>query len=117
MSILNDISSLLTQVPSHVGEAPTGAKAPYTVTRPLFIDNDSLAVSGDALGWGTQYSVYCRAASVSASYNLALSVIGTLQGKRAGGSTLSASLGYNGAPVEGQYESQVTVQLNQGGLS
>lgn len=117
MSTLNAIDALLTQVPSYVGEAATGAKAPYVVTRPLFVDNDSLAISGDALGWGTQYSVYCRGASVEASYNLALSVIGTLQGKRVGGSTLSASLGYNGAPVEGQFESQVTVQLNQGGLS
>ncbi|QZD98601.1 tail terminator [Microbacterium phage Jemerald] len=117
MSILDDIKALLTQTPSYVGEAATGAKAPYTVIRPLYVGNAALAVNGDALGWDTQYSVYCRAASVSASHNLALSVIGTLQGKRAGGSTLSASLGYNGAPVEGQYESQVTVQLNQGGLS
>ena len=117
MSTLDDIKSLLTQTPSYVGEASTGAQSPYTVIRPLFIDNDTLAINGDALGWNTQYSVYCRAASVSASYNLALSVIGTLQGKRVGGSTLSASLGYNGAPVEGQYESQVTVQLNQGGIS
>lgn len=116
MSILNDIDAFITEVPSHVGYAPTGAKLPYVVLRPLIIEDPEIAIAGNAVHWGTQYSVYCCGASVEASFNLALSVIGTLQGKYVGGTTLSASMGYNGAPVEGHYESQVTIQLNQGDI-
>jgi len=116
MSIINDIDALITQVPSHVGYAPTGAKLPYAVIRPLIVEDPEVAVAGNALDWGLQFSVYCCGASVEASFNLALSVIGTLQGQRVGGTTLSASMGYNGAQIEGHYESQVTVQLNQGGI-
>ncbi len=116
MSILNDIDDLVTQVPSHVGYAPTGAALPYVVLRPLIVEDPEVAMAGNAIDWGVQFSLYCCAASVEASFNLALSVIGTLQGQRVGGTTLSASMGYNGAPVEGHYESQVTVQLNQGDI-
>lgn len=116
MSIFNDISGLITQVPSHTGEAPTNAELPYVVGRPLIVDDLAVAMAGNAIDWDFQFSLYCCAASVEASFNLALSVIGTLQGQRVGGTTLSASMGYVGARVEGHYESQVTVQLNQGGI-
>jgi len=116
MSIFTDITDLITEVPTISGYPPTGAKLPYVVHRPLLVDDIELAISGDALGWDYQTSLYCCAASVEASFNLALAVIGTLQGKRVGNTTLSASMGYSGAPVEGHYESQVTVQLNQGGI-
>lgn len=117
MSVLNDIDALVTVVPSHIGYAPTGAELPYAVHRPLYIDtDDSEALNGDAIVWDTQTAIYCCAASVEASFNLALSIMKTLQGARVAGTTLSTSMGYSGAQVEGHYESQVTVQLNQGGL-
>lgn len=118
MSILNDIDTLITQVPSYIGYAPTGAVLPYVVIRPLDVGRDTdLALDGSTVGWNVQSSVYACAASVEASFNLALAVIGTLQGARVRGTTLSASMGYNGAEVEGHYESQVTAQLAQGGIS
>ena len=105
------------QVPVYIGYAPSGAQLPYLVMRPLIIDTvTDLALMGAAIDWDSQFSVYCCAASVEASFNLALAVIGTTQGARVQGTTLSASMGYNGAEVEGHYESQVTVQLNQGAL-
>lgn len=116
MSIFNDITELITVAPSHVGYAPTKAQLPYCVTRPLYIDPDSVAINGDALAWGSQFSVYCCGAGVEASYNLAVDVMQELQGASVGGTTLSTSMGYSGAQVEGHYESQVTVQLNQGGI-
>lgn len=115
MSILNDIDDLIPGN-SHIGYAPTGAKTPYSVLRPLIVEDPEVALAGNAINWGFQFSIYCCGASVEASFNLAVSVIGTLQGQRVGGTTLSASMGYNGAPVEGHYESQVTVQLNQGAI-
>lgn len=116
MSIFSDINDLVTVAPAHLGYAPTGAKVPYVVSRPLLIDDLELALAGDALGWDHQYSLYCAGGSVEAAHNLAVEVIRELHGKRVGGTTLSASMGYNGAQVEGHYESQVTIQLNQGGI-
>ena len=118
MSILTDINALVEAVPLviHTGYPPTGATLPYVTHRPLLVDDLELALSGDALGWDYQTTLYCCAGSVEASHNLALAVAGTLQGKRVGNTTLSTSIGYFGAQVEGHYESQVTVQLNQGGI-
>lgn len=117
MSILNDIDALIVNHPSHIGYAPTGARVPFVVTRPLLY-GDALdrAISGDSLGWDTQFSLYCAAGSVEASFNLAIEVMQTLDGARVAGTTLATSMGYTGAQVEGHYESQVTVQLNQGGI-
>lgn len=118
-SLLGDVNALvaLTGVQVWPGYAPTEAALPYAVSRPLDVGHDDeLAITGDAHDWNVQLSVYCCAASVEASFNLALAVIGTLQGARMRGTTLSATMGYNGAEVEGHYESQVTVQLNQGGF-
>lgn len=116
MSILSEISALVKAAPVHTGYAPTGAKLPYVVHRPLLVDDLDLALSGDAIDWDYQTTLYCCAAGVEASFNLALAVVGTLQGKRVGNTTLSTSIGYSGALVEGHYESQITVQLNQGGI-
>ncbi len=103
-------------VPHHEGMAPTGARLPYTVSRPMLVDPLTGAINGDAIGWDLSFTIYCCGASVAASFNLAQAVIATLHGKRVGDSTLAASLGYAGAPVEGQYESQVTVQINRGSI-
>jgi len=119
-SILQEINSLieLVGVPVFPGYPATGASLPYVVSRPLLVDNTTeLALNGDAVDWDFNIAVYCCAAGVEASFNLALAVIGTLQGARVRGTTLAASMGYNGAEVEGHYESQVTVQLNQGGIA
>lgn len=116
MSIFNDIDALVVSAPSYLGYAPTGAELPYVVSRPLLTDDLELALNGDALGWDFQFSLYCCAAGVEASFNLAVMVMRDLQGKRVGGTTLTTSMGYVGAQVEGHYESQVTVQLNQGSI-
>ena len=117
MSTLNDITELITGVSTSIGYPATGQTLPYVVTRGLFIGDEGVALDGSAVAWDNQFSVYCAAASAEASYNLGLMVMQQLQGKRVGGSTLSTSMGYIGAQVEGHYESQVTVQLNSGGIS
>lgn len=116
MSILTDIEALINQAPVYTGYAATGATLPYVVHRPLLVDDQTVAISGDAVDWDFQTTLYCAGGSVEASFNLALAVAGTLQGARVGGTTLSASIGYSGAEVDGHYESQITVQLNQGGI-
>lgn len=120
MSILTDISAIIETagLTVYTGYAPTRAALPYTVHRPLILDDvtEARAISGDAGIWDYQTSLYACGASVEASFNLAVELMRTLQGKRVGGTTLSTSMGYNGAQVEGHYESQVTVQLNQGGI-
>lgn len=116
MSILSDIKGLLTDEPAFVGYAPTGQKVPYSVVRPIIIADEGRNLDGSAAAWDQQYGVYCVGGSVEASYNLAIMCIKRLDGKRVGSTTLSTSMGYVGAVVEGAYESQVTVQLNQGDI-
>jgi hypothetical protein len=118
MSTLSDINTLVEAagLTIHTGYAPTGAIPPYSVHRPLFVGGDVIALTGEVIDWDHQTTIYCCAASVEASYNLALAVMRALQGARVSGTTLSTSMGYSGAQVEGHYESQVTVQLNQGGI-
>jgi len=115
---MTDITALLAGigVGHYDGYAPTGASLPYVVNRPLLIDTVETAINGGAVGWDYQFSLYCCAGSVNASFNLAVAAISALQGQRSGDSTLAASMGYSGAQVEGHYESQVTVQINQGGI-
>lgn len=116
MSIFNDVIALVTSAPAFVGNAPTDQKMPYVASSLLLLDDLELAINGEAIDWDFQFSLYCAAASVEAAFNLAVMVCNDLQGKRVGGTTLSTSVGYNGAQVEGHYESQVTVQLNQGSI-
>jgi hypothetical protein len=82
----------------------------------LILADEELALAGNSILWDHQTTLYACGASVEASYNLAVLLMSTLQGKRVGGTTLSTSMGYSGAQVEGHYETQVTVQLNQGGI-
>lgn len=98
------------------GYAGTKAQLPYIVNRPLLTDYQDVAINGAALDWNQEFSLYACAGSVEASFNLAVALINHLQGQRVGGTTLAASMGYSGAQVEGHYESEVTVQLNQGGI-
>jgi hypothetical protein len=116
---MSDITLALTDVgvPTYEGYAPSGAALPYVVQRPLLVDYVNLAVTGDAVDWSLQFTVYCCGASVSASFNIALAVMQRLHGQVVGGSVIAASMGYSGAQVEGHYESQVTIQINQGGIS
>lgn len=116
MSIYNDITALVTAAPAIEGYPGTGQKVPYVVSRPLLVDDLELALNGEAIDWDLQFTLYCCGASVEASFNLALAVMAELNGARVGGTILSTSMGYSGAQVEGHYESQVTVQLNQGGI-
>ncbi|QKY80249.1 tail terminator [Microbacterium phage Leafus] len=116
---MSDIGGLIQAagLPYYEGYAPSNAKVPYVVNRPLIIDHEDVALNGDALAWDNQFALYCAAGSVAASLNLAKEVILALQGKYVGGSTLDTSMGYSGAQVEGHYETQVTAQINTGGLS
>lgn len=102
--------------PVYIGYAPSNAKLPYTVIRPLIIDPLNEAINGDAVDWDNQNSAYACGASVEASFNLARLVMGACQGVRVAGYVLSTSMGYSGALVEGHYETQVTIQSNQGGI-
>lgn len=120
MSILTDISDLIADndLTVYTGYPPTGATVPYTVHRPLIVGSvpEAESIAGTSGIWDYQTSLYACGASVEASFNLALELMRILQGAVVGGTTLSTSMGYNGAQVEGHYESQVTVQLNQGGI-
>jgi len=116
MSILNDITNLVNSADAVIGYPATGQELPYVVARPLTAGTETESVNGKAIDWDFQFSLYCAAASVEASFNLAVMVMAELQGARVGNTTLSTSMGYSGAQVEGHYESQVTVQLNQGAL-
>ena len=116
MSILNDITELISAAPTTTGYAASGQELPYVVTRPLTLDVAEVTLDGKTLQRDHQYSAYCAGASVEACFNLALLVMAQLQGALVGGTTLNTSMGYVGAQVEGHYESQVTIQLNQGGI-
>lgn len=118
MGILAEITTLVETVgvPVYVGYPPTDAKLPYVVHRPLIVSDEDLAVDGSAIDWDYQTSLYCCANGVEASFNLALAVMSATQGQRVGGTTVSTSMGYAGSPVEGHYESQVTIQIMQGGI-
>jgi hypothetical protein len=118
VSAYSEITDLLNNsgVTTYPGYAPTGATLPYVVHRPINFEPDDVAIAGPALGWDLQTGLYCAAGSVEASFNLALAVMMALQGVYVAGSTIITSMGYSGAQVEGHYTSQVTAQLNQGGI-
>lgn len=98
------------------GYPATKARLPYVVARPLLIDFTALTLDGGASDWDYTFSLFACGGSVDASFNLAKAVVQDLHGARLGDTTLACSVGYVGAEVEGHYETQVTVQLNQGGL-
>ena len=102
------------KVPVYVGYPATGATMPYVVIRPLIADPTNEALAGNAIDWDNQISAYCAASGVEASVNLGFGVMRILQGRRVAGQVLSTSMGYSGAPVEGHFETQVTIQSNQG---
>lgn len=102
------------QLPAHQGYATTGAKPPYVVVRPMTVLPGELNLDGMPTSWDNYYGIYCVGASVSASLNLSAAVVRTLQGRRVAGEVLSCSVGYSGAKVEGQYETQVTIQAYRG---
>lgn len=113
-SLVNAIQSLgLVATP---GYPASGARPPYVVVRPMIVDHENVAVNGQAIDWDHQYGLYCVGGSVEASFNLAKSVVAGLDGGRFGDSTASLSIGYVGAQVEGNYETQVTAQSTQGGI-
>lgn len=118
MTLFTELNDLVTTETVYPGYAATGARLPYVVSRPSsLVDGEERAISGDSVAWDMQFMFYCCAASVEASYNLALQVIGNLDGVWVLGSTITTSIGYIGASVEGHYETLVTVQSYQGGLN
>lgn len=115
---MSDITSALsvTGVPVYEGEPSSGANLPYIVVRPFNLDTGDVALSGDALAWNNEFAVYCCGGSSTASFNVAKLLIQAVQGVHVGDSTLSTTLGYVGARIEGNYETQVTIQVHQGGI-
>jgi len=103
-------------VPCYDGYAATGAKLPYLVVRPMTTDPDDFTVCGGATTWTDRVGVYCCAASVAASANLARDVAGELVGKNLGSGVAHTSVAYYGNELEGQYESLVTVTTTEGAL-
>lgn len=116
---MSQITSHLTNVDAEgfTGYADTGARAPYYVIRPMITNPGDLSLCGQSLGWDFQFGVYCCGSSVEASFNIAVAVMQALQGTRVGDSTLSCTMGYVGSLQESHYETQVTVQINQGALT
>jgi len=116
MGTFSDINTLSAAAgaPVYAGYPATDAILPYVVHRPLSIAPGQTALNGSNIDWDHQYTLYACAAGVEASYNLAVKVMRILHGARVSGTTLVTSMGYTGALVEGHYESQITVQLNQG---
>lgn len=103
-------------VTAYSGYAATDAKPPYAVIRPMVSLPEDLALAGNAVGWDNQQGIYCVGGSVEAANYIAKAVANGLQGARVGGYVVSCSIGYSGRLIEGLYESQVTVQANQGEL-
>src|SRR5699024_4543907 len=103
-------------VPCYAGYAATGAKLPYLVVRPISTDPDGHTVQGSVTTWTDVLGVYCCAAGVVASSNLARDAAGQLVGKKLGSGVASASVAYYGNALEGQYESLVTVTTIEGAL-
>ncbi|QBZ73205.1 tail terminator [Microbacterium phage Theresita] len=101
---------------AYTGYPSSNSRAPYVVVRPMIVDTENIAINGATIDWDHQYGLYCVGGSVEASFNLAKAVVQGLDGERMGDSTLSPSIGYVGAQVEGNYETQVTVQSTQGGI-
>lgn len=98
------------------GYAKTGSTPPYVVVRPMTADPEDLSLRGDVMAYDSRFAAYCVGASVDASFNLAKVVVGALQGKRVAGNVASCSIGYSGAQVESRYETQITIQIDQGEL-
>ena len=113
---LNELASHLTSAPVYIGYAASGAQAPFAVLRPIIINPIDIAISGAQIDWDGQYGLYCAAESVEASYNLALLMMRQLAGKRLPGGVATVSMGYGPSLLEGLYETQVTIQFNQGGI-
>lgn len=115
---MGSISKLLKVlgIPVYQGFPATRAKVPYMVVRPLTLDPTAASVGGSEIVWDSRFSVYCVTGSVVTSYDLAVDALNTLSGAYVDGNSLSASFGYIGAPSEGSYETQVTVQCLKGSL-
>ena len=104
------------QVEVFSGYPDSGAQLPYITHRPMITLPGELAVAGNAIGWSDNHGVYCSGASVEASHNLARAVLTALDGARVGDYVVTPSIGYIGARVEGAYETEITLQANQGAL-
>lgn len=113
---LLDVKSNITGVPVYIGYAVTGAHVPYVVLRRITLDPLDLSVGGVAVAWSDQVAAYCVGGSVAACDNLAVDVMSQLQGARIDNGVVRVSMGYSGAKVEGNYETQITIQSNQGGI-
>jgi len=101
------------QFPAYIGYAHNNARLPYGVVRPVALVPDQVPLSGASWSRSVTIGVYCRAGSVEASFNMALSAIASLDGLAIAGTEATASMGYSGAVVEGAYESMVTVSFGK----
>lgn len=91
------------------GYPHTGVRPPYIVVRPLSSTTETQSLEGTMV-WSGEYAVYCVADTVWGSANLAMDAKKLLDGVYIDGTTLTASMSYTGSPVQGLYESLVTIQ-------
>ena len=91
------------------GYPHTGVRSPYIVVRPLSSTAEAQSLESTMV-WSGEYAVYCVADTVWGSANLAMDVKKLLDGVYIDGTTLTASTSYTGSPVQGLYESLVTIQ-------
>lgn len=91
------------------GYPQTKMRPPYIVVRPLSSTVETQSLESTMV-WSGEYAVYCVADTVWGSANLAMDVKKLLDGVYIDGTTLTASMSYTGSPVQGLYESLVTIQ-------
>ena len=91
------------------GYPQTKMRPPYIVVRPLSSTAEAQSLESTMV-WSGEYAVYCVADTVWGSANLAMDVKKLLDGVYIDGTTLTTSMSYTGSPVQGLYESLVTIQ-------
>ena len=91
------------------GYPQTKMRPPYIVVRPLSSTAETQSLESTMV-WSGEYAVYCVADTVWGSANLAMDAKKLLDGVYIDGTTLTASMSYTGSPVQGLYESLVTIQ-------
>ena len=86
------------------GYPQTKMRPPYIVVRPLSSTVEAQSLESTMV-WSGEYAVYCVADTVWGSANLAMDVKKLLDGVY-----IDGTMSYTGSPVQGLYESLVTIQ-------
>jgi len=116
---MNDFTALallISEFPVYSGYAPTNAVPPYGVLRPISYSSTDIGrpVSGRQWTMDVSIGLYCVAGSAAASLNMALDALTVLDGHNFAGTQLLCQLMYNGAFIDGRYETLVTINYTEG---